>query len=200
MELAREINDLYSTWVWVRVWKSFTTSTSWVWVQFGARSTILSMSSYSRKFYNLGAGSFRDLQAFFAVGIIFGSDLVDELSGTHRSENCWMISDPLRKLTRDTGPELVVMQDFYFLRVRIAYTVSDLICVTIPGPNHTDWTFFQIEQITNFILFSTHVKVVVSFHRFWAACNFSRATSWASCNVFFKPSHVRVTVSLPPIL
>ena len=41
------------------------------------------------------------------------------------------------------------------------------------------------------------MKVVVSFHRFWAACNFYRATSWVSCNVFFKPSHVRVTVSLP---
>ena len=39
----------------IRVRKSFITSTSWVRVQFGARSTIWSMSSYSRKFYNLGA-------------------------------------------------------------------------------------------------------------------------------------------------
>ena len=52
MDLTREIADLYSTWVWVR--KSFIPSTSWVWVQSGARSTIWSMSSYSRKFYNLG--------------------------------------------------------------------------------------------------------------------------------------------------
>ena len=55
MDLTREIADLYSTWVWVRVRKSFITSTSWVWVQFGARSMVWSMSSYSREFYNLGA-------------------------------------------------------------------------------------------------------------------------------------------------
>ena len=55
MELTREITDLYSTWVWVRVRKSFITSTSWVRVWFGARSTIWSTSSCSRKFYNLGA-------------------------------------------------------------------------------------------------------------------------------------------------
>ena len=57
MELTREITDLYSTWVWVRVRKSFITSTSWVRVWFGARSTIWSTSSCSRKFYNLGAWS-----------------------------------------------------------------------------------------------------------------------------------------------
>ena len=115
------------------------------------------------------------------IAILIISRLAGLLSGWHRiwvrlgrrtfghtpiGELCLMISDPLRELARDTGPELVVMHHFYFLRVRIAYTVSDLICVTIPGPNHTDWTFYQIEQITNFILFSTHVKVVVSFHRF----------------------------------
>ena len=54
MELTREIPDLYSTWVWVRVRKRFITSTSWVWVRFGARSTILSMSSYSKSFKTLG--------------------------------------------------------------------------------------------------------------------------------------------------
>ena len=57
MELPWEIGDLYPTWLWVRVRKSFITPTSWVWVQFGARSTIWSTSSYSRKFYNLGPAS-----------------------------------------------------------------------------------------------------------------------------------------------
>ena len=44
--------------------------------------------------------------------------------------------DPLRKLARDTEPELVVMYNFCIA----VGPVSDLICVTIPGPNHTDFS------------------------------------------------------------
>ena len=59
MELSQVSTNLYSTWVWVRVRKSFITSTSWVWVRVGAWSTIWNMSTctYSRRFYNLWACS-----------------------------------------------------------------------------------------------------------------------------------------------
>ena len=57
MELTQEITDLYSTRVWVRVRKSFITSTSWVRVQLEHRVPIWSTSLYSIKFYNLGARS-----------------------------------------------------------------------------------------------------------------------------------------------
>ena len=46
MDLTREIADLYSTLVWLRIRKQFITSTFWVWVQFKAWGQVVWLVNY----------------------------------------------------------------------------------------------------------------------------------------------------------
>ena len=46
MDLTREIADLYSTLVWLRIRKKFITSTFWVWVQFKAWGQVVWLVNY----------------------------------------------------------------------------------------------------------------------------------------------------------
>ena len=113
-----------------------------------------------------------------------------------------VFSDPLRKLSRETGLQFDMMRDLHLPAGSNSVHRVRLILCDYSRASSNGLDFFtriaaQVNQVTDLILFSAHVDIIVSYHRLFCITHFFRSSSGTHV-VSFRTRQLTHYVPPPP--